>query len=91
MLSHQPRICVVGSCNVDLITYSTELPVPGETIRGLDFKLGFGGKGANQCVMSAKLGANTVSGSFINFYLKLTRPWWQSWVRISLVLTHLKI
>ena len=38
------------------------LPVsfrPGETIFGSEFRMGFGGKGANQCVMAAKLGAAT--------------------------------
>lgn len=44
----QPRISVVGSCNVDLVTYTKVLPRPGETIFGTDFKKGFGGKGANQ-------------------------------------------
>jgi ribokinase len=52
-----PEIVVVGSCNVDLITYTERFPVVGETIEGKDFKQGFGGKGANQAVAAAKLGA----------------------------------
>ena len=32
---------------------------PGETIFGSEFRMGFGGKGANQCVMAARLGAAT--------------------------------
>jgi ribokinase len=52
-----PEIVVVGSCNVDLITYTDRFPVVGETIEGRDFKQGFGGKGANQAVAAAKLGA----------------------------------
>ncbi len=41
-------VVVVGSCNIDLITYTDKLPREGETIFGTDFKKGFGGKGANQ-------------------------------------------
>ncbi|CAH1263239.1 RBKS [Branchiostoma lanceolatum] len=52
-------VVVVGSCNMDLISYVPRLPKPGETIHGHKFSLGFGGKGANQCVMAARLGAAT--------------------------------
>ena len=38
-------------------SYVDKLPQPGETIRGHTFSQGFGGKGANQCVMAARLGA----------------------------------
>jgi ribokinase len=51
------RICVVGSANVDLTLRTPRLPRPGETVAGRTFHLGFGGKGANQAVMAAKLGA----------------------------------
>lgn len=50
-------ITVVGSCNTDLISYVPRMPSPGETIVGDKFEVGFGGKGANQCVMASKLGA----------------------------------
>jgi ribokinase len=52
-----PRICMVGSCNVDLIARVPRMPQPGETLAGTHFQIGFGGKGANQAVMAAKLGA----------------------------------
>ncbi len=52
----QPRIAVVGSTMIDLISYS-QVPAAGETIQGRDFQLGFGGKGANQAVMARLLGA----------------------------------
>src|SRR4051812_9149537 len=51
------RVCVVGSCNIDLTFLTPRLPRPGETVAGHDFRLGFGGKGANQAVMAARLGA----------------------------------
>ncbi len=57
MSLEQAEIVVVGSCNVDLITYTVRFPKVGETIEGTDFKQGFGGKGANQAVAAAKLGA----------------------------------
>ena len=57
MSTKKPKICVVGSSNYDLIAYTDRLPKQGETIHGNDFKMGFGGKGANQAVTAAKLGA----------------------------------
>jgi ribokinase len=56
--SQQPKITVVGACNIDLISYVPRLPAPGETLHGARFQMGFGGKGANQAVMAAKLGAD---------------------------------
>lgn len=52
-----PSICVVGACNIDLISYVPRMPAMGETLHGSRFQMGFGGKGANQAVMAAKLGA----------------------------------
>jgi ribokinase len=54
----KPKICVVGACNIDLISYVPRLPVLGETLHGTQFRMGFGGKGANQAVMAAKLGGD---------------------------------
>ena len=51
-------IVVVGSSNTDLLTKVERLPKLGETIIGKHFHIGFGGKGANQAVMAAKLKAN---------------------------------
>jgi ribokinase len=52
-----PTICVVGAALIDLISYVPRLPRLGETLHGTDFRMGCGGKGANQAVMAAKLGA----------------------------------
>lgn len=52
-----PAICVVGAALIDLISYVPRLPRIGETLHGTDFRMGYGGKGANQAVMAAKLGA----------------------------------
>jgi ribokinase len=54
------RIAVVGSNMVDLITYVTRMPATGETIEAPSFEMGCGGKGANQAVSAAKLGADVL-------------------------------
>jgi ribokinase len=53
----KPRIVVVGSLNMDLVVRVPQLPRPGETVAGRDFVQVPGGKGANQAVAAAKLGA----------------------------------
>lgn len=54
------RICVVGSANLDIVVPVARHPGPGETVMGEDHSLIPGGKGANQAVAAARLGA-TVS------------------------------
>ncbi|HEY3836430.1 MAG TPA: PfkB family carbohydrate kinase [Bryobacteraceae bacterium] len=56
-MSKTPYIVVVGSANIDLVTYTDDFPRPGETIFGREFSLGFGGKGANQAVAARLCGA----------------------------------
>lgn len=51
------RVVVVGSFNVDLTAYMSRLPLPGETVHGREFITGPGGKGSNQAVAAARLGA----------------------------------
>ena len=50
-------ICMVGSAMTDLTVRVPRLPEPGETVLGSRFTEGFGGKGSNQAVMAARLGA----------------------------------
>ncbi len=52
------RICVIGSANVDLTFRSPRFPLAGETIKGHALHQGLGGKGANQAVAAARLGAD---------------------------------
>lgn len=52
-----PRITVVGSVNLDLVVRCFALPRPGETVGGATFERFPGGKGANQAVACARLGA----------------------------------
>ena len=51
------QVAVVGSLNMDLIARAPRIPQPGETILGGDFCTAPGGKGANQAVAAARLGA----------------------------------
>ena len=51
-------VVVVGSVNVDLVVRVDRLPAPGETVTCGVFERHAGGKGANQVVASARLGAN---------------------------------
>lgn len=55
---HEPTVLVIGSTMIDMIAYADRVPEPGETLVGNTFSLGFGGKGANQAVMCALLGAS---------------------------------
>jgi ribokinase len=54
----RPTIAVVGSLNVDLTLRCDRLPLPGETVTGRDFTQRPGGKGANQALAAARLGAD---------------------------------
>jgi len=53
-----PNILVVGSLNADLVVRASRFPQPGETISGDDLQVIPGGKGANQAVAAARLGAH---------------------------------
>ena len=52
-----PKIVVVGSSNTDMVVQTPHIPAPGETVLGGEFIMAAGGKGANQAVAAARLGA----------------------------------
>lgn len=52
-------VVVVGGANIDYLALGPTLPEPGATVRGSQFQTAPGGKGANQAVAAARLGART--------------------------------
>ena len=54
----KPRIVVLGGINMDLVASTERIPAPGETVFGRSFHTAPGGKGANQAVAAARLGAD---------------------------------
>jgi len=52
------KIVVIGSINTDMVVRSSEIPLPGQTLLGHSFRTTGGGKGANQAVAAARLGAD---------------------------------
>ncbi|MYA19827.1 MAG: ribokinase [Chloroflexi bacterium] len=57
-MADRPRIVVLGSINMDLVATAPALPRPGQTVIGESFATAPGGKGANQAVAAARLGAD---------------------------------
>ncbi len=53
------KVVVLGSANMDMVAFAPKLPAPGETVLGNRFEMACGGKGANQAVACARLGAET--------------------------------
>ncbi|KAH0944763.1 hypothetical protein HN011_004092 [Eciton burchellii] len=84
------KIVVVGSCMIDFTCFAPRFPKPGETIMGNKFERRYGGKGANQCIAAAKLGASTALvaslgyDTFAQEYLKILR-------KEGLNVSHVKI
>jgi ribokinase len=73
------RVIVLGSANVDAVTYVSAFPKPGETVLARSARTGLGGKGANQAVAAALMGADVsfagavgddASGEFVRQTLK---------------------
>lgn len=64
-----------------IYSYVSRLPKAGETIQGTKFSMGFGGKGANQCIMAARLGCETAMVAKVRYIVP----------KLLLVLTKLKL
>lgn len=59
-MKRNPKVCVVGSINMDLVTTTSKVPEQGETVLGESFTTYSGGKGANQAIAASRLGAEVV-------------------------------
>ena len=59
MTQQAPKIIVLGGINMDLVTFAPRFPRPGETVVGSRFLTYAGGKGANQAVAAARMGARS--------------------------------
>ena len=63
-MAHQPltdmtqKVLIIGSSNTDMVVKTEQFPKPGETVLGGTFLMNPGGKGANQAVAAARLGAD---------------------------------
>jgi len=53
------KIWAIGSIGIDMLAFASKLPAPGETMAGHDFMTAPGGKGLNQAIACARLGAPT--------------------------------
>ena len=56
-IDSEPQVIVFGGINMDLVTFSEKFPESGETVVGTKFLRYAGGKGANQAVAAARMGA----------------------------------
>jgi ribokinase len=75
------KITILGVFACDTTYFAERLPEPGETLLGTDFKLGPGGKGSNQAVACAKLGADTSLLTMLgnDSFAQLGEETWQRW------------
>ena len=58
MDKQHPKVVVVGSFNMDLVVQAERRPQTGETLMGKEFGMFIGGKGSNQAIAAARLGAD---------------------------------
>ena len=66
-MGKKPKILVVGSLVMDLTVSTRRFPEPGETVLGSSFQSAPGGKGANQAIQAARLGADAVVGIDVDY------------------------
>ena len=94
-MQRKAKILVVGSFVMDLIVSTSRVPNEGETvIAGLDFKTASGGKGANQAVQAAKLGAEVTFVGKVgddNFGREMIRSVGEAGVNTSYVITDKEV
>lgn len=88
-MGKKPKILVVGSFVMDLIVTTSRFPNAGETVIGADFSTAPGGKGANQAIQAARLGADVTMVGKVgqdDFGKRLIESAQQSGVRVEHIL-----
>lgn len=76
--SRAGTVAVVGSVNVDLVATVARFPTPGETVPARSIHVAAGGKGANQAVAAARLGAD------VHLIARVGEDHWGRWVQAAL-------
>lgn len=82
------KIVIIGSFNMDLTSYMERMPRPGETVNGRKFVTGPGGKGSNQAVAAARLGADVTFIGRVGkdaFGDQAVRTWQQEGIRTDYI------
>lgn len=69
------KVIVIGSINLDTVVNVDHFPAPGETVSGEHSKVMLGGKGLNQAVAAARMGAEVLMVSAVGQDIVSTRPW----------------
>ena len=90
-MDHKPRILVVGSFVMDVIATTERVPASAQTVYGKSFHMAPGGKGANQALQCARLGAQVTMMGCVGddlFGQALLETPRQSGVDVSRVLVH---
>ena len=70
------KTAVVGSINMDMTVTAERIPLKGETLKGEDIRYIPGGKGANQAVAMAKLGADVEMFGCVVFFWNIQKDCW---------------
>lgn len=88
---NKPKILVVGSLVMDLIVSTPRFPNAGETVLGTNFETATGGKGANQAVQMARLGADVTMVGMVgndSFGKELVQACKDSGINTDYIMTH---
>ena len=93
-MQRKPRILTVGSFVMDVIATTDRVPAAGQTVYGRDFHMAPGGKGANQALQCARLGADVTMMGCVGddlFGEKLLGPMRAAGVQIEALIEYVKL
>ncbi|HEX3045147.1 MAG TPA: PfkB family carbohydrate kinase, partial [Bacillota bacterium] len=93
-MNKKPMVAVIGSTIFDFVAFASRMPETGETVKGEDFGMFPGGKGANQAVQVSRLGASCYLASMVgqDFMGKaILKSLRQASVKTDYVFTHPRV